>query len=193
MYFFHFIDKTKLESILETGILPEDSYRGKGILLYPDIDIKFRCKGTDPHLLKEELELNQMAHFDKWKLIATLGLKQKNKIIAAVKIQLDKTNWPLNVFIDIHSEIAKDFAQLYDRSNLNAVKLEAGETYSNFIESIESPRFVLEENFTVHSKEELNTLIFLFQKAGGGIWGAHSFDCLTNKRIDSKHILEIVN
>ena len=61
MKFILFTDKKKLDSILENGIQVNDCYRGKGILVYPEIDIQFRAPNSESEFINEEKEVNKIS------------------------------------------------------------------------------------------------------------------------------------
>ena len=193
MKFILFTDKKKLDSILENGIQVNDCYRGKGILVYPEIDIQFRAPNSESEFINEEKEVNKISIYEKWEAIGALGLKQNGKSICALKVELTDKHWPLKVFIDIRHQIAKEFGELLDKNELPGVKYSTGDKLSEIIQTIESKRFVLESSFIVNTEKDLRQLIEIFQKSGGGVWGAHSLDCIVESDIPANSIDETIN
>ncbi len=79
MDFIHFIDKSNLDSVLKNGFKTNDSYRGKGILIYPNREIFFKTYSTDVELLEDERISNRLSNDEKWEKIGALGLRQNKK------------------------------------------------------------------------------------------------------------------
>lgn len=193
MDFIHFIDKSKLDSVLKNGIKINDSYRGKGILIYPNREISFKTYSTEVELVEDEKLSNRLSTDKKWENIGALGLRQNGKTVCGIKAELADSCWPLKVFIDIQDKIAKKFGELLDEIDLAGIKYSTGDTtLTQVVNRVDSYRFVLEGSFIVNSENNLKELIEIFQKAGGGIWGAHSFDCLTESDIPAKSLKEII-
>ncbi len=190
MRFIHFIDKLTTDFILKNGIKVDNCYRGKGILIYPEIEIQFRARSTEKEYLKEEKRVNKLMNNEKWEAIATLGLRQNKKQVTGIITEIAEFNWPLKVFIDVDASIASKFGKMIDEENISGIKYGAEKSISEVIKGIESPRFVLEALFIVDSPSDLVKLIEMFSKSGGGIWGAHSFDCMIENDINPEFIIE---
>lgn len=107
-------------------------------------------------------------------------------------VELRNEHWPIIVFIDIHHQIANKFGEFLNESSLPGIQYASGNTLSEVVNSIKSPRFVLEGAFTVSSEKDLMELMEIFQKAGGGIWGAHSFDCMIHSGIAADSIVKVI-
>ena len=188
MNFIHYIDKAKLNSVLKNGIKVNDCYHGKGILIYPNKEIPFETDSLDVDLVEDEKLSNSLSIHEKWEKIGALGLRQNGKTVCAVNIDLPSSCWPLKVFIDINHQIAKELGKLLDAPDLSNIKLISEDTLTEIVTSIESPRYILKGSFIINSEINLIKLMETFQKAGGGIWGAHSFDCMTESDIPFKSL-----
>lgn len=192
MNFIHFIDKSRLDSVLKNGIIVNDCYRGNGILIYPENEINFRNYSSEQEMIESEKQSNMLALNEKWERIGALGLRQNKKEVIGIKVQSSNSYWPIEVFIDIKHEIASEFGKLLDEKAVGGIKYSTGDTLSDVIKRIESPRFVLEGSFIVEAENDLKELMEIFQNAGGGIWRAHSFDCMIKTNISPESILEII-
>ncbi|MGH1383528.1 hypothetical protein [Kordia sp.] len=192
MDFIHFIDKSKLNLVLKNGIKVTDCYRGKGILIYPNKEISFKTYSSEPELIKDEKLSNKLSIDKKWEKIGALGLRQNGKTVYGIKVEVPNSCWPLKVFINIQHQIAKEFGKLLDEIDASGIKYLTGETLTEVINRIKSPQFTLEGLFIINSENDLKEFIEIFQKAGGGIWSAHSFDCMIQSDISAKSVKEII-
>ncbi len=114
------------------------------------------------------------------------------KTVYGIKAELADSFWPLKVFIDIQDQIANEFGELLDEVNSSGIKYSIGDiNLAQVVNRIESTQFVLEGAFIVNSENDLKELLEIFQKAGGGIWGAHSFDCMIESDIPAKSLKKI--
>lgn len=196
MKFIHFIDKAILSSVLKNGIKVNDCYRGKGILIYPDKKIKFKVNRTEKEYLEEEKYVNKLSINEKWKFIGALELQQGDKEVVGLKIKLTDKHYPMKVFVDINEKVAEKFSQLLDEDKSNSIKYNSTATFSEVIKKIKSRKYssnetyVLEGAFIVKSQTALIKLINYFEEAGGGIWEAHSLDCMIELDIEPELILE---
>ncbi len=176
MNFIHFIDQSKLDSIKKNGLKVGDCYRGKGILVYPDKEIQFKTFSSDADLVEDEKQGNKLSNNKKWEKIGTLGLIQNNKTIRSVKVKLTKSHWPIKVFIDIQHNIAIEFAELLNKHK--EIKTPYERDFAEIINEMKYEKYVFEGTFIVENEIDLTILIECFLESGGGIWGAHSFDCM---------------
>lgn len=192
MDFIHFIDKSQLDSVLKNGIKTDDCYRGKGILVYPNGQILFKVNSTDAELIEDEKISNKLSNDEKWEGIGALGLRQNDKEVLGIRIQIPDSCWPMKVFIDIQHDIAAEFGKLLDEKDVDGIQYSTGNTLTEVISQIESSRFVLEGSFIVKEEKDLKELMEIFQNAGGGIWGAHSFDCMIETQLYPNTILEVI-
>lgn len=191
MNFIHFINKTELENIKQHGISINDCYYGKGILVYPDKEINFKTFSIDVDLLEDEKAANLLLTHEKWERIGALGIRQNNGVVCGVKINLNNSHWPMKVFIDVESIILKEFQKLL--YNTNGINYGDKDKLQDFVINTDySSKFMLEMKFEVEKESDLKKLIDLFIKAGGGIWGAHSFDCMIKHNISPNLIVDII-
>ncbi|WP_026705031.1 hypothetical protein [Flavobacterium soli] len=191
MEFIHFVETQEVTNILNNGIKATDNYRGLGILIYPYLKIPFRAPTVD--YLSEEIEVNKKSIEECWAIIASAKLRQEKKKITALIFQCELKNWPIEVFIDIDSEIATDFAKAFELIEDDLVSYYNSKNLSEVLKSIEFSNFVLESRFKVYSELGLKLLIDSFTSVNGGIWKAHSFDCMTLNCIDPKSIIKIID
>ncbi len=187
MNFIHFIDKSKLDSAIKNGIKVNECYRGKGILIYPDKEIRFKTHSTEPELLEDEAHSNKLSNKEKWERIGALALRDRGRTVQAIKFQLSDSHWPMKVFIDLQSPIVKKFAELLNENK--AIQYVSDHSLFEVINNIQSEQYVLEGVFAVKSQIDLTTLVNIFIEADGGIWGAHSFDCMIESDIKPNLIL----
>ena len=190
MNFIHFIDKLNLNSVINNGIIVNDCYRGKGILIYPYKTIKFRTHDFEKELINKERENNLLSIYEKWEIVGALKLRQDSKDVIGIKIKLPNSYWPIKVFINIHNHIIAKFTELLDKAKLDGIEYLSNSTLSETRNKIQSSKYILEGVFLVKSNADLLELINLFERAGGGIWGAHSFDCMIEANIQPELIIE---
>ena len=187
MNFIHFINKSKLDSVLKNGIKVNDCYHGKGILIYPDKEVSFKTFSFDAEMLDDEKQSNKLTMDKKWEKIGALDLKQNGKTVYGIKIQLSELHWPIRVFIDIQHQIAKKFAKSLGANK--GIQYDSHYSLSEVINNIQSERYILEGSFIVKSEIDLTKLIDYLIESGGGIWGANSFDCMIESDIEPNLIL----
>jgi len=187
MNFIHFIDSSTLDLVRAKGILVNECYRGKGILVYPDRDINFKTFSSEAEQLLNEEKLNELSNDQKWEIIGSLGLKQNGKIVLPVKVRLSDFHWPIKVFIDIHDQVAERFAELLKGNK--GIRYDSIYSLSQVINNIKSKNFMIEGKFTVASEVDLTNLVSYFLQSNGGIWGAHSLDCMIESDIQPNFIL----
>ncbi len=133
---------------------------------------------------------DELSNDERWEAIGALGLRQNKKEVVGIKIKLPNSYWPIKVFIDIQNEIARKFGDLLDKYESDGIEYGTGSTLSEVVNEIESSRYVLEGAFLVKSKIDLVELMNRFEEAGGGIWDAHSFDCMVESNITPELILK---
>lgn len=193
MDFIHFLNKSKLDLVIKNGIKRDNCYRGNGILIYPNSNIPFKSFSKDVELIEDEKLANKLSNDKKWEKIGALGFRQERETVYGIKLKLTNSYYPLKVFIDIQSEIAREFGKLLDHVKFSGIKFSDGNTtLTKFINKISSSRFTFEAMFIVNSENDLKKLIELFKRAGGGIWGAHSFDCMIELDIPTDFFKEII-
>ncbi len=192
MEFIYFTEKSKNNRINDYGIEIEENYRGNGILIYPLVKIDFKANCIENQ--KEEKKLNSTLSIDEtWEKIATGELRHQKKKIRGFILKLTSENWPMEVYIDVHSNIALDFATNFNTIDQSLVYYYKGLDFLDIVKNYKIPNYVMETSFTVNSEDGLKSLIKCFINAEGGIWDAHSFDCFLSTNIDKNSIIQTVD
>ena len=189
MQYIHFTNKGYLGSILKKGILPKENDHGFGILCYPLMKVPFRSPVVEDESLDEFLAAadrwnNTLSIEQSWELVGASGLRQHKKTVVGVIFEMDLHHWPLKIHIDIRHFLAEKFAyNLHKHQNEGITYGTSGSSLLEVIQRIKSKRYVLEGKFKVDTEKNLLELIKMFKNAGGGLYGAHSFDCMISKPI----------
>lgn len=191
MEFIHFISKSTLDSIKNKGLQTESHYQGFGIFIYPLIKIDF--KAPAPEFVEEENVINyKLSIEESWEAIGASHIRQGNDKVIGLIFNLSPEFWPIEINIDVGSDISKQFATKFDQLKSDEVFYKNNLNLLEVVASISAKKYSIETKFKVLSESGLRSLIECYKNSGGGIWGAISVYCLVTKNIEANMISRIV-
>lgn len=191
MEFIHFVNKLTLDSIKNKGLRTKSHYQGFGIFIYPLIKIDFIAPNEE--FFVEEKEINSTLSVEEsWEGIGASHIRQANEKVFGVVFNLSSEFWPLEINIDVRSQVSKKFASNFDKLKTDEVFYQSKLNLTEVVENISAKKYTLEAKFNVISESGLRSLIECYKKFDGGIWSAMSVYCLITKNIEAKMIKRIV-
>lgn len=191
MEFIHFVNKATLDSLKYKELRAESHSQGFGIFIYPLIRIEF--KAPNPEFTAQEREINyKLSIEESWEAIGASHIRHENEKVFGLVFNLSPEFWPIEINIDVISDISKKFATKFATLQQDDVFYQNNLNFMDVIESISAKKYTIATKFTVFSESGLRSLIECYKKSGGGIWEAISVYCLITKNIEAKMISRIV-
>ena len=191
MEFIHFVSKATFDSIKDKELRAENHSQGYGIFIYPLIKIDFKAPTLE--FVAEEKEINcKLTIEESWEAIGASHIRQANEKVIGLVFNLSPEFWPIEINIDVGSDISKQFATKFVQLKSDDVFYKNNLNLMEVVESISAKKYSLETKFKVLSESGLRSLIECYKNSGGGIWGAISVYCLVTKNIEANMISRIV-